>query len=142
LPKPAGRRHRFAYETICNRRSRACHGAGLARLGSLCQEFPVKHAWNVVEYRSVTLAGGVCLVPARSLRFMDVLPPLLRPQFMDAKSETTPDHQHYLNRLEFRNYRKFAAESKLVVDAAPEQNPSVPAASAPATPPASAPGLR
>ena len=98
----------------------------------LPEGFPVRHAWNVVEYRPVTLAGASYLLPARSLSFMDVLPPLLRPEFAYAPSETTPDHQHYLNRIEFRNYHKFAAESNLAFDAAPEAPPA-PIAGAPAT---------
>jgi hypothetical protein len=100
----------------------------------LAEGFPVRHAWRVVEYRPVTLAGGSYPLPARSLSFMDVLPPLLRPQFMHTRSETTPDHQHYLNQIEFRDCRKFAAKSNLVFDAAPG-TPPAPAATAPAPAP-------
>jgi hypothetical protein len=83
----------------------------------LPKEFPIKQAWTIVEYQPVTLAGRSFLLPARSLSFTDALPPaseISAPHYAGQRSLTTYDHEHYLNRLEFRNYRKFAAESSLV----------------------------
>jgi len=84
--------------------------------------FPIKQAWTVVEYQPVTLAGRSFLLPARSLSFTDALPPAFVSSLPGAlwRPAVTYDHEHYLNRLEFRNYRKFAAESSLVFGSEPE----------------------
>jgi VWFA-related protein len=85
--------------------------------------FPVKQARTAVEYGPVLLAGDSFLFPARSVSWMFAL------------SRETKDIQRYVNRSEFRNYHKFAAESTLAFDAAAETPPT----SVAATPAASEP---
>jgi VWFA-related protein len=92
----------------------------------LSAEFPVKRTWTAVEYLPMTLGGGSFLLPAKSVTFMEALWPM------------TGRFVHYLNRSEFRDYHKFAAESDLAFDTAPEALP-VSAASASATPADSVP---
>ena len=104
-------------------------------------EFPVRHAWTVVEYLPVELGGGSFLLPARSLSFMEALRLLPKPWGLGHVGGVPPagrSYAHYLNRLKFRDYRRFTAESNLVFDAAPE-TPPAPATSRPAAP---APALR
>jgi hypothetical protein len=87
----------------------------------LPRRFPVKQMQLAVEYLPVTLGGISFLCPARSLIWMEVLSPF------------TGAYEHYLNRVEFANYQKFATESKLVFDA-PAEAPASPLANAPPVP--------
>ncbi len=87
----------------------------------LPRRFPVKQMRVAVEYLPVTLGGISFLCPARSLSWMEVLSPF------------TGAYEHYLNRVEFANYQKFATESKLVFDV-PAEAPASPLANAPAAP--------
>jgi len=89
---------------------------------NLPSDFPVRNIWTVVEYSPVKLGEGSFLLPGRSLSFTDVqLPSVPGPDatYIDLAGARLPDHDHYLNRLEFRNYHKFLAESNLTFDAAP-----------------------
>jgi hypothetical protein len=90
-------------------------------------EFPVRHARTVVEYLPVELGGGSFLLPARSVSFMEVLRPGPRPWGLGYVGGVPPaarGYAHYLNRSEFRDYRRFAAESSLTFDAVPETPPA------------------
>jgi hypothetical protein len=100
----------------------------------LPRNFPIRQSQTMVEYRSVTLGGNAFLYPSRSLSFIEELSPV------------TGDRGHFLNRMEYRNFRRFGAESKLIADISGE-TPATPVAgqfvapgfSAPDPPPISEP---
>jgi VWFA-related protein len=85
---------------------------------SLPQDFPVQRSDTAVEYRAVNLGGKFLLCPARSISVMDGHPSNapVHEQLM-ATAEINIVNlgvlAHYLNRVEFTNYRKFEAETKL-----------------------------
>jgi hypothetical protein len=104
-------------------------------------EFPVRQMRTAVEYMPVALGGISILLPARSLSFMDVLPPLRHTHSSSAIDQMAPapdGREHYLNLLEFRNYHKFEAESNLAFEAEPD-TPAAPIAGAPVAPTATTP---
>jgi VWFA-related protein len=81
----------------------------------LPRSFPIRQSQTMVEYLSVTLGGNAFLYPSRSLSFIEELSPV------------TGDRGHFLNRMEYRNFRRFGAESKLIADISGE-TPATPVA--------------
>ena len=80
-----------------------------------------------MEYLPVELGDGSFLLPARSVSFMEALPPQIGPWGLGHVGGVPPaarGYAHYLNRLEYRNYHRFAAESNLTFDTAPETPPA------------------
>ena len=81
----------------------------------LPRSFPIRQSQTIVEYLPVTLGGNAFLYPARSLSFIEELSPI------------TGDRGHFLNRIEYRSFRRFGAESKLIADI-PAETPATPLA--------------
>ncbi len=69
----------------------------------LPRDFPIQRDDTAVEYGSVDLGGEACLCPRRSVTIIDEL-------------QRSGPHAHYLNRVEFTDYHRFKAESKIVAD--------------------------
>jgi hypothetical protein len=69
-------------------------------------EFPMRKIDTVVEYRVVRIGGKPWLCPVRSITISDTV--------------ATGPHVTSLNQVEFTDYHKFEAESKLTVEGAPD----------------------
>lgn len=84
---------------------------------NLPRDFPTKRSDTAVDYRAVAIAGKAVFLPSRSVLIADTRQFVVTPgrggrQEVQLLSKTW----HYLNQIQYSEYRKFTADSKLLAD--------------------------